>query len=181
MADERRGLEPELVITDHDHVQGAPAAPVTLVEYGDFECPYSREAVKTIQVLQDAFGADLRFVFRHFPLAEKHPHAIQAAEAAEAAAAQGDFWSMYHMLFAHQRELEYRDLMDYAGQLELDKATFAEALKTHKYFDRVRADVATGRRYSVTGTPTFFVNGHRQEGNDDVRALTSAIRKVLSV
>jgi protein-disulfide isomerase len=178
---ERRGQGPELVITDHDHVQGAAEAPVTLVEYGDFECPYSREAVKTVQVLQREFDADLRFVFRHFPLAEKHPHAIQAAEAAEAASAQGAFWSMYAMLFAHQWELDYSDLMDYAGQLDLDKMRFGEALKTHKYFERVRADVATGRRHGVTGTPTFFVNGHRQDGTDDVRALTSAIRKVLSV
>ena len=178
---ERRGHEPGLVITDHDHVQGAAAAPITLVEYSDFECPYSREAVKTIQVLQREFGSDLRFAFRHFPLADKHPHAIQAAEAAEAAAAQGDFWAMYAMLFAHQRELDYSDLMDYAARLELDKATFGEALKTHKYFDRVRADVATGRRHGVTGTPTFFVNGHRQGGDDDVPALRSAIRKVLSL
>jgi len=175
---ERHGHDTGLVITDHDHVQGAAAAPVTLVEYGDFECPYSREAVKTVQVLQREFGGELRFVYRHFPLAEKHPHAIQAAEAA---AAQGDFWSMYVMLFAHQGELEYRDLMDYAERLELDKPIFGEALKTHKYFDRVRADVATGRQSGVTGTPTFFVNGRRQDGIDDIRALTSAIRQVRSV
>ena len=175
-----RRHEPELVITDQDHQQGAPAAPVTLVEYGDFECPYSREAAKTVQALQREFGNDLRFVFRHFPLAEKHPHAIQASEAAEAAAAQGDFWSMYAMLFAHQWELEYSDLMDYAGRLGLEKTAFGEALKAHKYFDRVRTDVATGRRHGVTGTPTFFVNGERQVGDDDPRALTIAIRKVLS-
>jgi protein-disulfide isomerase len=178
---ERRAHGSDLVITDHDHVQGAAAAPVTLVEYGDFECPYSREAVKTVQVLQREFGDHLRFVFRHFPLAEKHPHAIQAAEAAEAAAAQGEFWPMYVMLFAHQWELEYSHLMDYAGQLGLDKTTFGEALKAHKYFERVRTDVGTGRRHGVTGTPTFFVNGQRQDGPDDVRALTMAIRRVLSV
>jgi protein-disulfide isomerase len=178
---ERGGHEPQLIITDHDHVQGTAAAPVTLVEYGDFECPYSREAVKTVQVLPRDFGADLRFVFRHFPLAEKHPHAIQAAEAAEAASAQGEFWPMYAMLFAHQWELEYSDLMDYAGQLRLDKVSFGEALKGHKYFERVRADVGTGRRHGVTGTPTFFVNNIRQDGPDDARALTMAIRKVLSV
>jgi protein-disulfide isomerase len=177
---ERGGHGPGLVITDQDHVQGAAAAPVTLVEYGDFECPYSREAVKTVQALQREFGDDLRFVFRHFPLAEKHPHAIQAAEAAEAAAAQGAFWKMYAVLFARQWELEYSNLMDYAGQLELEKATFGEALKAHTYFDRVRTDVGTGRRHGVTGTPTFFVNGEQQDGPDDLRALTSAIRKALS-
>ena len=88
---------------------------------------------------------------------------------------------MYVILFAHQWELEYSDLMEYAGQLELDKMTFGEALKAHKHFERVRADVATGRRHGVTGTPTFFVNGQRQDGSDDARALTIAIRKVLSV
>jgi len=176
----RRGHGPEFLITDHDHAQGAAATQVTLVEYGDFECPYSREAVKTVQALQREFGGDLRFVFRHFPLAEKHPHAIQASEAAEAAAAQGKFWSMYDLLFAHQRKLEYSNLMDYAGQLGLDSSTFGEALKAHKYFERVRADVGTGRRHGVTGTPMFFVNGVRQDGPDDARALTLAIRKVLN-
>jgi protein-disulfide isomerase len=177
---ERGGHGLGLVITDQDHVQGAAAAPVTLVEYGDFECPYSREAVKTVQALQREFGDDLRFVFRHFPLAEKHPHAIQAAEAAGAAAAQGAFWKMYAVLFARQWELEYSNLTDYARQLELEKATFGEALKAHTYFDRVRTDVGTGRRHGVMGTPTFFVNGERQDGPDDLRALTSAIRKALS-
>ncbi|HEX6532602.1 MAG TPA: thioredoxin domain-containing protein [Nitrospira sp.] len=177
---ERRSHGAELVITDHDHVQGAIVAPITLVEYGDFECPYSREAVKTVQALQREFGDDLRFVFRHFPLAEKHPHAIQAAEAAEAAAAQDEFWAMYATLFVHQWELEYSHLMDYATELGLDRATFGQALKAHTYFERVRADVGTGRRHGVTGTPTFFVNGERQDGPDDVRALTTAIRRALS-
>ena len=176
---ERRGHGPELLITEHDHVQGDAAAPVTLIEYGDFECPYSREAVKTVQTLQRDFGNDLRFVFRHFPLAEKHPHAIQAAEAAEAAAAQGAFWPMYATLFAHQWELEYSDLMDHAGELGLDKRAFGKALNGHTYFERVRVDVGTGRQHGVSGTPTFFVNGHRQDGADDVRALTIAIRNVL--
>ena len=171
---------PALIITQHDHVQGRGSAPVTLVEYGDFECPYSREAVKTVQVLQGEFGDDLRFVFRHFPLAHKHPHAVSAAEAAEAAAAQGEFWSMYAMLFAHQWDLEYGDLMDYAGHLGLDKARFGEALHKHKFLDRVRADVVTGRQHGVKGTPTFFVNGHLEDGNDDLRVLTVAIRNALS-
>jgi protein-disulfide isomerase len=177
---EPRTHKPPLVITEHDHVQGEAAAPVTLVEYGDFECPYSREAVKTVQVLQREFGRDLRFVFRHFPLAAKHPHAIQAAEAAEGAAAQGKFWAMYTTLFNHQWELEYGDLMDYARQLELDQSRFGEALIEHRYLDRVRGDVATGRQYDVRGTPTFFVNDHRQDGDDNVRALAAAIRNVLS-
>jgi protein-disulfide isomerase len=177
---EQRAQTPALVITEHDHVEGEAAAAVTLVEYGDFECPYSRAALKTIQALQREFGRDLRVVFRHFPLADKHPHAVQAAEAAEAAAAQGKFWPMYATLFANQWELEYADLMDYARQLGLDRAKFGEALAAHRYLDRIRGDVATGREHGVTGTPTFFVNGRRQDGDDDARALGAAIRHALS-
>src|SRR5262249_39589156 len=155
------------------------SAPVTLVEYDDFECPYSREAVQTVRALQREFGPGLRFVFRHFPLANKHPHAIQAAQAAEAAAAQGQFWAMYDTFFAHQWELEYGDLMDYAGHLGLDRTRFAEALDSHRHLDRIRTDVASGRQHGVIGTPTFFVNGRRQDGDEDVRALSAAIRKAL--
>jgi protein-disulfide isomerase len=172
--------EPALIVTQHDHTQGRGSAPVTLVEYGDFECPYSREAVKTVQVLQGEFGDDLRFVFRHFPLAHKHPHAVSAAEAAEAATAQGEFWSMYTMLFAHQWDLEYGNLIDYAGRLGLDKARFGEALRKHRFLDRVRADMVTGRQHGVKGTPTFFVNGHLEDGDDDQQVLTVAIRKALT-
>ena len=171
---------PAFVITEHDHVEGDSAARVTLVEYGDFECPYSRQAITTIQTLQREFGHDLRFVFRHFPLAHKHPHAVQAAEAAEAAAVQGEFWPMYAMLFAHQWELEYSDLMRYAGRLELDTTQFGESLQQHRHLDRVRTDVASGHQHGVTETPTFFVNGHRQDGADDGQALSAAIRDVLN-
>ncbi len=176
---EPQAREPALVITEQDHVQGEAAAPFTLVEYGDFECPYTRAALKTVEALQRNFGRELRFVFRHFPLAAKHPHALQAAEAAEAAAAQGQFWAMYAMLFAHQWELEYDDLLDYAGRIGLDRAQFGEALTTHRHFDRIRADVASGRRHGVTGTPTFFVNGQRLDGDDDVRSLSAALRHAL--
>jgi protein-disulfide isomerase len=176
---ESRAHDTSLVITEQDHVQGEVEAPVTLVEYGDFECPFSREAVKTVQALQSTFGQNLRFVFRYFPLVEKHPHALQAAEAAEAAAAQGQFWAMYAMLFFHQWELEYGNLMDYAGRLELDRAMFSEALTKHRHLDRIRADVGTGRRHGVSGTPTFFVNGRRQDGDDNLNALTTTIRNAL--
>jgi len=119
-------------------------------------------------------------VFRHFPLAHKHPHAVQAAEAAEAAAVQGEFWPMYAMLFAPQWELEYSDLMRYAGRLELDTTQFGESLQQHRHLDRVRTDVASGHQHGVTETPTFFVNGHRQDGADDGQALSAAIRDVLN-
>jgi protein-disulfide isomerase len=176
----KRGVPvPTFVFTEHDHVEGDGAAPVTLVEYGDFECPYSGQAVKTVKDLQHEFGHDLQFVFRHFPLAHKHPHAVEAAEAAEAAAAEGQFWSMYELLLAHQWELEYSDLMSYAGQLGLDRIRFGEALQRHRYLNRVRADVASGHQHGVTGTPTLFVNGHRQDGADDAQALSIAIRNIL--
>ena len=164
------------MISEHDHVQREVSAPVTLVEYGDFECPYSREAVQTVQALQREFGRDLRFVFRHFPLSHKHPHAVLAAEAAEAAAAQGQFWAMYATLFANQWELEYDDLMQYAGHLGLDRTRFAEALNSHRHLDRIRADVASGRLYGVIGTPTFFVNGRRHYGAYDIETLSEAVR-----
>ncbi|SLM49407.1 DSBA oxidoreductase [Nitrospira japonica] len=168
-----------LDLTEHDHVQGEVSAPVVLIEYGDFQCPFSREAVKTVRALQREFDRSLRFVFRHFPLVDKHSHALQAAEAAEAAAAQGQFWAMYTMLFANQWELEYGDLMEYAKQLELDRTQFSESLTTHRHLDRIRTDVGTGRRHGVTGTPTFFINGRRQDGNDDLRALAAAMRHAL--
>jgi len=168
-----------LVITEHDDVQVEATAPVTLVEYGDFECPYSQQAAQTVQALQREFGPELCFVFRHFPL-NKHLHALQASEAAEAAAAQGKFLLMYATLFANQWELEYDDLMHYARHLGLDRTRFAEALDSHRHLDRIRANVASGRQHGVTGTPTFFVNGRRQDGDDDVRELSAAIRKALS-
>ncbi|HEU4686506.1 MAG TPA: thioredoxin domain-containing protein [Nitrospira sp.] len=175
----RPSPEPDLVITARDHAQGPATAPVTLVEYGDFECPYSRDAVRTVKALQREFGPDLRFVFRHFPLT-KHPHALLASEAAESAAAQGKFWPMYDLLFANQWELEYDDLLRYAGHLGLDRTVFAEDLEMHRHLDRIRADVASGRRHGVSGTPTFFVNGLRQHGDDDWPALSAAIRRALS-
>jgi protein-disulfide isomerase len=176
---ERRAHDPDVIITKGDHVQGNATAAATLVEYGDFECPYSQQAVLTVQALQRQFGPQLRFVFRHFPL-NKHPHALQASEAAEAAAAQGKFWPMYDMLFTNQWELEYDDLLRYARHLGLDRTAFAGALDSHRQLDRILADAASGRQHGVTGTPTFFVNGRRQDGDDDMRTLSVAIRNALS-
>ncbi len=169
-----------LDISEQDHVQGSPSAAVTLIEYGDFECPYSRDAVRTVKALQREFGDQLRFVFRHFPLTAKHPHALQAAEAAEAAAAQGKFWDMYERLFANQRQLDERHLITYAKQLGLDQTVFRLALVEHHDIKRVRADVASGKGSGVKGTPTFFINGRRYEGEEDVPGLRAAIRQVLT-
>ncbi len=148
-----------------DHDAGPADAPVTLVEYGDYECPYCGMAYPIVKAAQRELGSQLRFVFRNFPLAEIHPHARHAAQAAEAAAAQGKFWEMHDMLFEHQRALEDADLVRYAEMLELDAERIARELEAGTYAKRVRDDFRSGVRSGVNGTPTFFVNGERYEGS----------------
>jgi formate-nitrite transporter family protein len=147
-----------------DHVAGPEDAPVTLVEYGDFECPHCGRAYPLVRSLQRQLGRRLRFVFRNFPLQEAHPHAEHAAEAAEAAAAQGKFWEMHDALFEHQQRLEDSDLLGYADELGLDVERVARELEAGTYASRVRADFRSGVRSGVNGTPTFFVNGERYDG-----------------
>ena len=151
-------------VSDRDHIQGPLAAPVTLVEYGDYECPHCGKAYPIVQAVQRRLGDRLRFVFRNFPLAESHPHARRAAEAAEAAAAQGRFWRMHDMLFEHQHALEDADLVHYAEMLQLDVERFSRELRDGAYAQRVSDDVHGGARSGVNGTPTFFVNGVRYDG-----------------
>src|SRR6266566_7014420 len=148
-----------------DHAAGPDDAPVTLVEYGDYECPYCGMAHPIVKRAQRELGNRLRFIFRNFPLAESHPHARLAAEAAEAAAAQGKFWEMHDMLFEHQDALETEDLLGYAKSLGLDAAQFARDLEAGTYAKRVRDDFRSGVRSGVNGTPTFFVNGSRYDGS----------------
>jgi formate-nitrite transporter family protein len=162
-----------------DHVAGPDDAPVTLVEYGDYECPYCGMAYPIVKAIQRELGSRLRFVFRNFPLAEMHPHARHAAEAAEAAAAQGKFWEMHDVIYEHQEALEDADLVRYATLLELDAERVARELEAGTYTKRVRDDFRSGVRSGVNGTPTFFVNGERYDGSwaDDeafVRALRDA-------
>jgi protein-disulfide isomerase len=147
-----------------DHVAGSSDAPVTLVEYGDYECPYCGMAYPIVKAAQRALRSELRFVFRNFPLAESHPHARQAAQAAEAAAAQGKLWQMHDMLYEHQDALEDKDLVRYARALALDVDRFARELTAGTYAKRVRDDFRSGVRSGVNGTPTFFVNGVRWDG-----------------
>jgi protein-disulfide isomerase len=151
-------------VSEHDHSAGPGDAPVTLVEYGDYECPYCGMAYPIANAAQRALGSRLRFVFRNFPLAEIHPHARHAAQAAEAAAAQGKFWEMHDMLFEHQHALEDEDLIGYARSLGLDAERVARELEAGTYAKRVRDDFRSGVRSGVNGTPTFFVNGERYEG-----------------
>jgi protein-disulfide isomerase len=152
-------------VSERDHVTGPEDAPVTLVEYGDFECPYCGMAYKVVKSAQQDLGKQLQFVFRHFPLAEAHPHARNAAQAAEAAAAQGKFWEMHDVLFEHQDALEPEDIIGYAKSLGLDVVKFASDLKDPKHAKRVREDFRSGVRSGVNGTPTFFINGSRYEGS----------------
>ena len=147
-----------------DHTSGPDDAPVTLVEYGDYECPYCGMAYPIVKALQRRMGKRLRFVYRNFPLKESHPHAQHAAEAAEGAGAQGRFWPMHDVLFERQEALADDDLLRYAAELKLDVARLAAELEGGAHTRRVRDDFRGGVRSGVNGTPTFFVNGHRYDG-----------------
>ena len=160
---------------DYDHIRGPDDAPVTLVEYGDFECPYCGMAESTIRELLASHGDDVRYVWRHLPLNDVHPSAQLAAEASEAAAAQGKFWEMYDILLGHQGEFTPRDLTGYATQLGLDVDRFKDELRRREYARRVSEDVASADESGVSGTPTFFINGRRHYGVYDIDTLTEAV------
>jgi Na+/H+ antiporter NhaA len=161
---------------DRDHIRGPDDAPVTLLEYGDFECTYCGQAEHVIRELLSSLGSDVRYVWRHLPLNDVHPGAQLAAEASEAAAAQGRFWEMYDTLLNHQGELEPRDLTRYAEQLGVDVDRFTEELRRREYAPRVSEDVASADESGVSGTPTFFINGRRHYGVYDIDTLTEAAR-----
>ncbi len=160
---------------EYDHIRGPDDAPVTLVEYGDFECPFCGQAESSIRELLAAHGDDVRYVWRHLPLTDVHPTAQLAAEASEAAAAQGRFWDMYDTLLANQEALGPRDLARYAGELDLDVDRFREELRRRDYAARVSEDVASADESGVSGTPTFFINGRRHYGVYDLGTLTEAV------
>jgi protein-disulfide isomerase len=162
----------------HDHVQGNPAAAVTLVEYGDYECPYCGSAYVSVKAVQAAMGDDLLFAFRNFPLTQVHPHALAAACAAEAAALQGSFWEMHDMLFENQGALELPDLLAYAQECDLEPRRFAMDLESEAVAERVRADVRSGARSGVNGTPTFFVNGVRYDNSWEPAQLLASLTAV---
>lgn len=164
-------------VTTRDHAQGPPDAAVTLVEYGDYECPHCGRAYPIVKEIQKRLGSRLRFVFRNFPLKEIHPHAEHAAEAAEAAAVQGQFWEMHDTIFEHQRGLDDCHLLEYAAALALDDARVQRELASHMHAARVREDFLSGIRSGVNGTPTFFIiNGIRHDDSWDVDTLEQALR-----
>jgi protein-disulfide isomerase len=158
-----------------DHVRGDPAAPVIL-EYGDYECPYSRQAYRQIQRVEREL--DVRFAFRHFPLTEIHPHALAAAAAAEAAAVQGRFWEMHDLLFHRQKALEDEDLRGYAAELGLDLARFDDERASAEVLQRIERDVESGTATGeVLGTPTLFIDGAVHRDSHDAGTLLAALRR----
>jgi protein-disulfide isomerase len=165
------------VSDERDHIQGSSDAPVTLVEYGDYQCPYCGAAYPIIKDVQARMGNRLRFVFRNFPITTAHPQAEQAAEAAEAAGAQDRFWPMHDLLYENQRHLGDEDLLRYAGQLGLDVDSFGRNLAEHVQAARVREDFMSGVRSGVNGTPTFYINGVRHDDSYDVDTLLAALNR----
>jgi protein-disulfide isomerase len=165
------------VSEDSDHIQGPADAPLTLLEYGDYECPYCGQAYPIVKQLQKQLGDRLRFVFRTFPITTAHPHSEQAAEAAEAANGQGRFWEMHDYLYEHQQHLDDSDLHAYAEQLGLDLDRFDRDLADHTYAERVREDFMSGVRSGVNGTPSFYINGIRHDASYDYETLLSALER----
>ena len=168
------------VAEDRDHIQGPANAAVTLVQYGDYECPYCGAAYPIIKEVQTRLGDRLRFVFRNFPISTSHPHAEQAAEAAEAAATQGRFWEMHDLLYENQRRLRDQDLRGYAEKLGLDVDLFDKELAQHVHAARVHEDFLSGVRSGVNGTPTFYINGTRHDDSYETDPLLAALERAAA-
>jgi protein-disulfide isomerase len=164
-----------LPVGERDHIQGLANAPITLVEYGDYQCPFCGQAYPIVKELQKKLGKRLRFVFRNFPLSTMHPHAEHAAEAAETAGALGKFWEMHDMLYENQEVLEDGALVQYASAVGLDPTRFTSEMTKHTQAARVREDFMSGARSGVNGTPTFFINGVRHDDSFDFDTLLKAM------
>ena len=163
-----------------DHIQGSAGAPVTLVQYGDYECPYCGEAYPIVKEVQARMGERLRFVFRNFPITTSHPHAERAAEAAEAAANQGKFWQMHDLLYENQRDLRDQALRAYAEQLGLEVELFDREMAEHVHAERVHEDFMSGVRSGVNGTPTFYINGARHDDSYEMETLLAALERAAT-
>ncbi|HXS59353.1 MAG TPA: thioredoxin domain-containing protein [Candidatus Sulfopaludibacter sp.] len=165
---------------NRDHIQGPDTAPITLVEYGDYECPYCGQAYPIIKQIQDYFQDNLRFVFRNFPLTQVHPHAQKAAEAAEAADTQNKFWNMHDYLYEHQQALDERHLEKYAKIIGLNLERFNDDMKTHIHASRIREDFLSGIQSGVNGTPSFYINEIRYDGSWDFDTLIRILTSVMN-
>ena len=161
-------------VSAQDHSAGPANAPVTLVEYGDYQCPYCGEAYSVLEAVQQAMGNKLRFVFRNFPISEIHPHALHAAQFAEAAAAIGKFWVAHDMLYERQEALDDRDLVAYGSIIGLDAAKLREAFDG-RFDEKIEADFMGGVHSGVNGTPSLFINGLRYDGERDLDSLVAAL------
>jgi protein-disulfide isomerase len=159
-----------------DNIHGPKKAPVTLLEYGDYECSYCGQAYSIIKNVQNILGNSLRFVFRNFPITQSHPHAQHTAEAAECAGAQSKFWEMHDILYEHQQALDDKHLEKYAEVLDLDKYRFKNDMSNHIYASRVREDFLSGVRSGVNGTPCFYINGLRYDNSWDFEALVEILK-----
>ena len=168
----------QVQIREDDHVRGSRDAAIVIVEYGDFQCPYCARAHTTLAALQQRHGERIALVYRHLPLG-MHPNAGPAAEAAEAAGAQGRFWEMHDSLFAHQAQLTPGQLPQLAGELGVDGARFGQELAEGRYRERIEAQAAEGKSLGARGTPSFFINGERYEGDSDQESLTAAVERYL--
>jgi protein-disulfide isomerase len=161
---------------ERDHISGSPDGSIKLLEYGDYECPFCAEAHAVVKEIQRRLGDDLLFGFRNFPLANIHPHAEHAAEAAEAAGDQGNFWGMHDILFENQSALDDEDLAAYADELNLDAQRLVREVTSSVYAPRIREDFKAGVRGGVNGTPTFFINGERYNGDLNLKYLLNALK-----
>ena len=166
-------------VSARDHIEGRVDAPLTLVEYGDYQCPYCGAAYPVVERLQRSLGKKLRFVFRNFPLTQAHPYALVAAEAAEAAALQGKFWEMHDFIYEHQDDLEPDVLPVWARRVGLDLEEFGTAIRRGKITQRIKEDRASGIRSGVNGTPCFFINNARYDGTADYEPLHAALQGQL--
>lgn len=176
----RHHFELAVPVTSADHVRGPEHARVTVVEYGDFECPNCKQAAPAVQLLLQRFADQVRFAYRHFPLEEVHPHALGAAEAAECAGAQGQFWAMYDQLFDNQQHLKAANLQTYAARVGLDMTRYAAEMGDHVYLQRVREHQQSGRDSDVRGTPTFFVDGVIRDVSFGMHLLFEAVEAQLA-
>ncbi|MFC4311465.1 DsbA family protein [Steroidobacter flavus] len=166
-------------VTAIDHKLGPDHAPITVVEYGDFECPTCKQAAPSLKLLLSRFPGQVRLVFRHFPLEEVHPHALCAAEVSEVAAQQGKFWEMHDLLFANQLHLKSNQLRGYAEQLNLDMARYTAEMDDEIYRQRIREHIDSGRRSGVRGTPGIFLNGEIHDVSAGMQSLFDKVQALL--
>src|SRR5689334_8073973 len=170
-----------LPVSERDHAEGPTDAPITLLEYGDYQCPYCGMAYPVVKQLQKKLGKKLRFVFRNFPLTQAHPYAMIAAEAAEAAALLGKFWPMHDTIYENQAGLSPEALAAWAHKLGLEDEKLEEAIQRPEIAKRIKEDRQSGIRSGVNGTPTFYINGVRYDGSPDYESLLAALESELAI